>query len=86
MLDPNGAYHLSPDRTQVLNSENDVVAIARDADGKTVYSPAEIHAAGKICIRFEIKELKVCVEYNEALVCVGWDTVNVEYCVEWADS
>ena len=86
MLDPDETYHLSPDRTQVLNDENVVVATARDADGRTVYSPADIQAAGKICVNFEFKEVKVCIEYNEAQVCIGWDTVTVEYCVEWADA
>lgn len=86
MFDLNGDYHLSVDRTQVLDRNKGVVAIARYADGRTVYSPTEVHAAGKICISWDFKEVKVCIEYNDAQACIGWDTVTVEFCVEWEDA
>lgn len=85
MLDLEAEYHLSSDRTKLLDRNHNVVATSRDEDGRTVYSPTEVQAAGKVCLKIEFKQVKVCIAYNEAQYCVGWDTVSVEYCAQWGE-
>jgi hypothetical protein len=76
--------YLSKDRKQIVDAKDNVLFVAEDRDGKTVYVEAAPKAQDRVCIRTKLNRSKICVEYNHQRVCVNWAFVDVEVCVEWS--
>lgn len=76
---------LTTDKTEVVDENGQVVAVAEVRDGKTVYVDARVRAEGKICLRTETKSKQVCAEWNNQNVCLSWEWLEFEICVEWSD-
>ena len=76
---------LTSDKQQVLDENDNVVALAQNRGGKLVYVDAQIQTMGRICVRTETKSKKVCVEWRGQNICASWDWIEFEVCIEWSN-
>jgi hypothetical protein len=72
---------LSPDKKTVTDEQGNIIYIANEKNGKTIYvSP--LQTKGKVCVEFKIVTKKVCIEWNGPK-CITWGGVDTEVCIKW---